>query len=81
MKKIHITMFGGLKDYFPQQFELTLNATSTGVNLIDHLISLQPESDKYLKVCQLAIQEAIFDKEQELPAGSEVVILPPFSGG
>lgn len=74
-------MFGGLKDYFPQQFELTLNADYTGTNLIDHLISQKPESDKYLKICQLAIQETIFDKELEIPDGSEVVILPPFSGG
>jgi len=81
MKKLTLIMFGALKDHFEPRMQVEVDAEWTGNQLFHYLKSEKPAAADVLKVCQLAINNEFISTESVLPAGAQIVMLPPFSGG
>lgn len=81
MTKIDIEVFGGLKQFFPKQFQLDKIEGDTIGDVISKLEKQQPEAQSLLKQCLVAAENEIYSKEILIERFSSLVIMPPFSGG
>jgi len=81
MNNIEIITFGGLKKYFPSSSLLQIQQAVSIQQLIEQLISQQPEAQNILTTCQVAINEKIASRNDIIPENCKLALLPPFSGG
>lgn len=78
--KIKITVFAGLKDFFEPQFEMD-HSFATVEEVAKQLVALNPNSESLLKKCRFAVDNSFVNLEFGLEATSELLVLPPSSGG
>ncbi|MBP6611457.1 MAG: MoaD/ThiS family protein [Paludibacter sp.] len=81
MISYNLVMYGALKDFFPSKMSLELADECTVKVLIGELKLKFPEASDVLSVCQLAVNDVFVSDEKFLLNGTEIVLLPPFSGG
>jgi len=81
MNNIEIITFGGLKKYFPSSSLLQIQQSVSIQELLEQLISQQPEAQNLLTTCQVAINEKIASRNDIIPENCKLALLPPFSGG
>ncbi len=88
--KFNILMFAALKDFFPQRFILEIQGTGSGKGdsgccsiseIRSELVKKNPASEELLKNCRAACDEEYTDDTFCAPEGSEIIFLPPSSGG
>lgn len=80
MSKIQIQVFAVLKDYFKQNFELSLQ-DYTIEQLRDELIRLNPGSKKIMQACRFSVNENFVSTDYTIKEYDRIAVIPPSSGG
>lgn len=81
MAKIEIEVFGGLKQFFPKQFNIEKQPRATFGDVISYLTDKNPEAEALLDQCIVAAGSEIYSKNTAIDNFSSIVIMPPYSGG
>ncbi|MDX2189720.1 MAG: MoaD/ThiS family protein [Bacteroidota bacterium] len=77
---VKIKVFAVLKDYFPEEFEATLEK-NTCQGIIEALSQLNPSSASILTSCRFAIGDSFINQSFQIPNQSTLFVIPPSSGG
>lgn len=80
--QVRVLYFGALKDVFLKDQEtLELPDHSTVASLLDHLLKLRPEWERFCKAVAVAVNQEYAQSDYVLSGGDEIALLPPVSGG
>ncbi len=79
-KQMKIHVFGGLKDYFTSEFDLTGIVRNTD-ELKAALLVINGQAGPLLSACRFAIADGFIDNEFKLNENDIIVVIPPSSGG
>ncbi len=75
-----VIVFAGLKDFFETEFEIEAKP-STISELRTLLEKSNPASTELLKKCRFAVNNTFVTLDENIENVSEVLIMPPSSGG
>ncbi len=78
MKNIKVKIFGKLTDIFKAE-EYSVDEVSTVSELQDRLEQTFPNLKTHTYL--LVVNNEVVKKDESIPSGAEVALLPPYSGG
>ncbi len=76
-----IRFFASLKDHFGEEMVLDNKTFSTGEDLMLFLAQTKPAAKDLLSKCRIAVDLAFVTNDSNLSGISEVLVMPPSSGG
>lgn len=80
--KLDVVLFAALREAFgSSRLTVTLEGAPTGSALRDHLAREHPRWRDLIHACRLAQGVEFLDEDTPLSEGSEIVLIPPVSGG
>ncbi|TGK79149.1 MoaD/ThiS family protein [Leptospira noumeaensis] len=79
--KIQLLSFAALKDFFPSKQEMNLDGIKTVSDLKTHLLGLNPDAEKLIKISRISVNQTIAKDSDLITEGAVVALLPPSSGG
>jgi molybdopterin converting factor small subunit len=78
---LNIVFYGALKAFFGDKLTINKPLGCTITEVIQLLQESKIDAKELLDSCQCAIDSDIISKEHQLMVSSELILLPPFSGG
>jgi molybdopterin converting factor subunit 1 len=80
--EVRVKLFAGVRDAFGRpELTVTLAEDATAADLLRHLRDAEPDADSLLFACRVAVDHEFVSSASALPAGAEVAVIPPVSGG
>jgi molybdopterin synthase sulfur carrier subunit len=80
MITINIQVFAVLKDYFENEFSISVSENSIrGLKVA--LETKNPEAKKIIPSCRFAFNEQLISDDYKLNNNDKIIVLPPSSGG
>jgi len=76
-----IKFFASLKDHFGEEMETDPNGFTTVNDLFNYLAKTKPAAQELLKKCRFAVNLSFVKNDSSLVDISEVLVMPPSSGG